>query len=256
MFIVKSFESLLLKDDISEIKRLWFSTPSTEYLHDDCAFLAQLFKSHAFKKISDVLKSDGLICVEAWFINSRAIANHYVYDKKHNSYPWHFDMHYKFFGDGVRNIWIPIELYGESHVLEYFDERPRSYSLKLMYCFRSVVSFVERIRYYLSILQLHFICDVVLMLLYYLYTGMLRYKTMKNVVVGCVYMLDPSYLHRTGPCPKLALALQCVPYSKLITPDLKIATEKEASFTHERENIIRNLMLRKALASMTLQLKI
>jgi len=67
-------------------------------------------------------------------------------------------------------------------------------------------------------------------------------RVIRQVEIGDILVLDPSFLHRSGPRKKKVLAIQCVP--KSILSDPRVSSHHSASTSR---------VARKALAAIFLQ---
>lgn len=227
--ILEHHKGVLDPRDVAEVASIFESCPASHnsYQSRDTTLLQVLFASSAFSKIKSAIRRDLLVC-EAWFIVG-------------SKYSWHVDVHVDLFSDHVVNIWIPYDLPGDddSPVLEYYDStksvegkrrdpawllssliRMRSMSKKLP-GWMNAGKVVDRL---FSVLLGSKLCAV------------------ENVAIGDFIVLDPSYVHRSGPRKKKVLAIQCVPVDVLLNPNVCFA---HSSYTSR--------VARKALAAIYLQ---
>ena len=227
--IVQHCKGYLQPEDIAEIGRLFRECPTSHnsYQNDDTVLLVALFRSPLFKKLKASLLRDYYVC-EAWFIIGE-------------KYNWHSDAHVDLFSDKVLNLWIPYEMSPDSDVpvMEYYHEdraarrrvRETRSLVRSLIVARSLTAklsrwvdlspWVERLFAKVSRTQ---------------------QRAIRQVELGDILLLDPSFLHRSGPRKKKVLAIQCVP--KSILPDPRVSSYHSAHTS---------LVARKALAAVFLQ---
>jgi hypothetical protein len=229
IMIIQHCKGYLQPEDIAEIARLFSECPTSHnsYQNDDTVLLVALLRSPLFKKLKASLLHDYYVC-EAWFIIGE-------------KYNWHSDAHVDVFSDTVLNLWIPYELSPDAEVpvMEYYHEdraarrrvREARNLIRALVIARSLTSklsrwvdlgpWVERSFAKLSGTQ---------------------QRAIRQVEIGDILVLDPSFLHRSGPRKKKVLAIQCVP--KNILPDPRVSSYHSAHTS---------LVARKALAAVFLQ---
>lgn len=203
--IIQHHKGYLQSEDIKEIGRLFEECPASHnsYQNYDTTLLVALLRSSVFKKLKASILRDYYIC-EAWFI---------VGEK----YSWHTDAHVDLFSDKVVNLWIPYEMSAatDSPVMAYYDENKSSPKRvrDSRHLVRSLIiarSWAHRLSSWVDLGPL------AERLFAKLVGGTLR--SIRQVEIGDVLVLDPSFLHRSGPRKKKVLTIQCVPETVLKDP--------------------------------------
>ena len=202
--ILQHHKGYLQPEDIKEIGRLFEQCPKSHnsYQNYDTSLVEALLASPLFGKLKPLLR-DHFIC-EAWFIIGE-------------KYTWHSDAHVDLFSDTVFNLWIPYEMSAEPDVpvMEYYDEDRKA--PKRVRDARTLVRFLISARSWASRLPASMALTARTERLFGRLAGGTP-RSIKGVEVGDILVLDPSYLHRSGPRRKKVLAIQCVPEAVVKDP--------------------------------------